>query len=965
MSFFVPNQGNNNLILFHQNIAGLLNKLDYLQVTIQEFIDSGTNISIICATETFLKSGDEKNIRLIDFQLAASYCRPRERRGGACILVKNHIQFNPIKLTDEYATYKSFECCGIEIKSSNLIILCIYRTPKSNIEHFFTNFEALLTRLMKKGKKKIIIAGDLNIDTLISSVNSNRLINMLHYFNISLHINEPTRLIACIDHIASNLKVTNASVHKLGLSDHSGQTAKFKIKLKKSTLQWFETRRDFSKENINKFYDCISSLSFSDILTEENTDDAFNQFHSLFSLFYNLCFPKIEVKINKKNYKTKWITKGIKKSCKIKRHLFKLYETANKNDKPLRRHKYKMYAKTLRRCILGLQEQGNKKYVMNSKNKTKAVWNIITSQVSACSSRTEFEEIRYNGLNLAKPTEIANAFNNYFIETTNANLKSNICPSKFTIDSCQSSMFLSPTSSDEIFKIIMTLKNSNSVGYDNLSTKIIKIVAIPIASVLSHLINKSFSQGVFPTCLKLSVVKPLYKKGDKKMPNNYRPIALIPVFSKIFEKAVHNRLTSFLDKMNIIKKEQNGFRKNHNTTLANYNLIQSIIESLDTKTSAAALFLDMSKAFDFVEHKKLISKLENYGLRGSVKDWFISYLGNRIQCVEINKIENVDGKLMKTEYRSVYKENKYGVPQGSILGPILFLLYINDLPNMTKHKTILFADDTTFIITTKNKEQLENEINLTFKAAMNWFNQNNLKVNIDKTKIMQFRTHQAPKLDINIKYEGQLIESVQTLKFLGIIIDEHCTWKNHITYVCEKLSRFVFVLRRLRETVSYEVALEAYHAYVGSVLQYGLIVWGNCTDINFAFKIQKKCIRALCGADFNDSCRPLFKSMKLLTLTNLYIKQICIFVSDHPDFFPAKPLVTVKALRKRPSNLLQLPTGRLTLFKKNAFAMAIKIYNALPEDLRGLSGSLLKSKLQSWLVEHPFYSLDEYFTYGT
>ncbi|KAL0828886.1 hypothetical protein ABMA28_003792 [Loxostege sticticalis] len=964
MSFFVPKHSDNNLILFHQNIAGLLNKLDNLQVTIQEFIDSGTNISVICATETFLKLGDEKNIRLMDFQLAASYCRPRERRGGACILVKNHIQFNPIKLTDEYATYKSFECCGIEIKSSNLMILCIYRTPKSNIENFFANFEALLMRLMKKGKKKIIIAGDLNIDTLTSNVHSNRLINILHSFNISLHINEPTRLNACIDHIASNLKGTDASVHSLGLSDHSGQTAIFKVKLKKTTLQWVETRRDFNKDNINKFYDCISSLSFSDILTENNTDDAFDRFHSLFSLFYNLCFPKIEVKINKKNNKTRWITKGIKKCCKIKRRLFKLYEMATKNDKPLRRQVYKMYTKTLRRCILGLQKQGNKRYVINSKNKTKAVWNIITSQVSACPTRTEFDEIQYNGFTIAEPTEIANAFNNYFIETTNTNLKSNNCPSKFTLDTCQSSMFLNPTSPDEIFRIIMALKNSNSVGYDDLSTKIIKIVAIPVASVLSHLVNLSFSQGVFPNRLKLSVVKPLYKKGDKKMPNNYRPISLIPVFSKIFEKAVLNRLTNFLDKMNIINKAQNGFRKNHNTTLANYTLIQNVIDSLDTKTPAVALYLDMSKAFDFVEHKNLLSKLESYGIRGSVKDWFSSYLRNRVQCVEINRIEKKGGKLKKIEYRSGQKENKYGVPQGSILGPVLFLLYINDLPKITKHKTILFADDTTFIIKTKNKEHLENEINSTIKDAMNWFNQNNLKVNVDKTKIMQFRTYQTPKLQINIKYDGQPIESVQTYKFLGIIIDEHCNWKNHITNVCERLSRFVFVLRRLRETVSTEVALEAYHAYVVSVLQYGLIIWGNCTDINLAFKIQKKCVRALCGADFKDSCRPLFKNMKLLTLTGLYIKQTCIFVLEHPDFFPAKQLVTVKALRKRPSNLLELPTGRLTLFKRNAYAMAIKIYNALPEDLRGLSVSLFRSKVHSWLTTHPFYSLDEYFAHG-
>lgn len=297
---------------------------------------------------------------------------------------------------------------------------------------------------------------------------------------------------------------------------------------------------------------------------------------------------------------------------------------------------------------------------------------------------------------------------------------------------------------------------------------------------------------------------------------------------------------------------------------------------------------------------------------------------------------------------------------------MLFNLYINDLPRVTKTKTILFADDTTIIIsnneklTEVNKYNFEMTINTTIERIINWMTSNNLRVNINKTKLMQFGTYRTNRLDLNITYQGMLVEKVRDTTFLGLRIDDNCNWKNHVSSICERLSRFAFALRRLRQLSSIETALLAYHAHVASILQYGLILWGNCTEIQSLFVMQKKCVRALTGAEYLDSCRPLFTKYKLHTLTGLYIKQICIFVKDHPKEFPVQQKVFKRQLRDRPKNKIGIPRYRLAMSHKNVYAMAVQIFNSLPDDLRALAGGQFKARLNRWLLSKCFYSLKEY-----
>lgn len=413
----------------------------------------------------------------------------------------------------------------------------------------------------------------------------------------------------------------------------------------------------------------------------------------------------------------------------------------------------------------------------------------------------------------------------------------------------------------------------------------------------------------------------------------------------------------------VLCPEQFGFRDKKSTTHAGFEFIKYITESINGGTPVATLFLDMTKAFDFVNHSKLLIKLERYGIRGRAHDWIRSYLTNRVQCTEINRLTLANNTAVKQVFRSQPKVNHTGVPQGSILGPLLFIIYINDLPNATRHKVVMFADDTTIMVKCDNSLTFNQDINNSLYDIINWMDINDLKINISKTKFMQIQSYNSNRLPMTVEYENEKVEEASSIKFLGFTLDKHLHWKDHIEQVCNRLNRFVFALRRLRDTVSVEAALTAYHGYVSSVLRYGLILWGNSVDVERVLIIQKKCIRVICNAWSDDSCVPLFKKLHILPLPCLYIKEICIFVDTHRHLFKKRAEVLDRQTRQTIMNLLFKPRVRKMIYGKNVFNMCIVIYNKLPKDIKLLKGNSFKSKLTAWLLDKCFYSVKKYLDY--
>lgn len=940
----------------HQNIQGALSKLDFIEITLNEMLNSGKRIDVLCLSESFLKKGDENNLKICNFKLASSFSRCKQKRGGSCILVKKNLYFKQLQICKDLSIEKVFECCGVEIPDHNLVVINIYRVPKYIYEKQFLLFlEALLYNLSKNKKgRKIVISGDWNFNILKQDKNTVELLALLNNYNLKTHINVPTRGQSCLDQIASNLRSATSFVLPLALSDHeTAQFISFNIKkTDKSRLNYIQ-KRDYSLENLQKFKYYMESLSFSDILSINDSNKAFCEFHGLLSLFNDLCFPYIKVKLKHKHCNNRWMTKGLRLSCirKKKLYLKYLHEASNKL---VNQCKYKRYTRLLKRCVFKARQLYNRKFIALAKSKSKATWQIVNGHKNFELSNIDY--IEHNKIKYFEPSDIAELMNNFFIDiannTTYKNLDINYSNS---ISFNPKTIFLNPLSSEEITKIILSLKNSNATGTDGISTKIIKLCAQHFAKPLAHIINLSLVEGRFPATLKCTIVRPLFKKGDTACMDDYRPIANIPIMSKIFERAMYSRLLSFLNVNSVLNNDQYGFRKGSSTTLACFNLMKIITDSMNKKQHVAAIFLDLSKAFDFVDHSILLNKLNKYGIRGKAYEWINSYLSDRQQCTEIHSIRNGELEIV----RSVCKYNRCGVPQGSILGPLLFLLYINDLPNCLNHKCVMFADDTTLIIKSENLDNYNNEINSALANVIDWLSNNNLKINVNKTYLMQFKTYKSQTYNLDVKCKNEKVVEVGITKFLGIHIDQFCGWKSHVSEICGKLHKFVFALRRLSTTCSRDVALTAYHGYVSSVLNYGLLVWGNSVDVEKAFLAQKKCIRAVCNSHFLAPCRPLFKTTRVLPLPCMYIKQISLFVKDHPDYFISYSQIYTRSTRCKKK--LYQPLAKSNVFKRNSFYMAIKIYNNLPTSIQECPRKQFCKVLTRWLLDKCYYSLHDFF----
>ena len=382
------------------------------------------------------------------------------------------------------------------------------------------------------------------------------------------------------------------------------------------------------------------------------------------------------------------------------------------------------------------------------------------------------------------------------------------------------------------------------------------------SEILSKIINISFETGIFPNLCKLAKVIPIYKKDNPLLCLNYRPISLLPVFSKIFERVIYKRMFHYLTENNMIYKRQFGFRENHSTNHALISITETIKASIDKGNIVGGVFIDLQKAFDTVNHKILCHKLSYYGFRGKINDLLKSFLTNRHQYVSINGFD------------SSQLEIKCGVPQGSTLGPLLFLLYINDLRySLKKSIASHFADDTSITFSSKKLKTLETILNTDLKAISDWLKANRLSLNVDKSKLLIFHSKQR-KLDLNyfsIKMEGRKLIPSDNVKYLGLFLDKNLSWDFHVNQLSKKLSRANGILAKIRHFLPTKILISVYYSIFYSHIIYGCSVWAMTTKINLDIitVLQKKCIRIINFADFNSHTNELYDKNQLLKLDDI------------------------------------------------------------------------------------------------
>ena len=701
-------------------------------------------------------------------------------------------------------------------------------------------------------------------------------------------------------------------------------------------------KKDFEHFNEREFEETvINGLNWEEIcmLRIGSSSASFKSFHDTLNFHIDEMAPSKKITLKQFRLMLKpWITRDILKKCDERDSLLK--EIKDEND-PIRKKILRTNFNALRNQVTKEKRRSKKAHFAalfeKNKNTTSKIWKCIRSLVNLKPGKKSSIKLMDDDQNIISDAKtIAQIFNDHFstlgakvqqkIPAVEGNYNSYLYKrssnGKQIINPEGFNFFLSPTKPDEISKIIDGLDPKKSSGPNGIPVFLLKAFKEFFSFWLSKLINLCFETGEFPDLLKMAKVIPLHKKESILNFLNYRPISLLSVFSKIYEKSIYIRIYSYLVKNNLIYAKQFGFRGNHSVNHAIISITEHIRNLIDKGEYVCGIFVDLEKAFDTVHHDILCDKIKVYGLRGNINKLLKSYLSNRKQYVSINGQD------------SDVKDVTCGVPQGSSLGPLLFLLYINDL-RMCLSETSCghFADDTFILFHSKKPKTIETIVNTELKEVVKWLRLNKLSLNAAKTELIFFHSHNHPLNydNISIKMNGYKLTPVDFIKYLGMYIDKFLNWNVHINDLSKKLSRANGVLSKLRYNVPVEICTQVYYAIFYSYLNIGCNVWGFTSEKNIdAIQVlQNKCVRIMTFAPFNSNTdesyielgflkvREVIKTNQLKVVYDFYDKKL---PDDLMSLFVLSSNVhaTNRALNSAINHLIHIPSFDTVTYGRNS-----------------------------------------------
>lgn len=826
-------------------------------------------------SETWFKDDHSNLIDILNYSLI-SVPRQNRKSGGVALYIHNTISYkirNDLNLTPHNSIpINHSESVFLEIinsNSKNIIVGNVYRSHRTDIDLFNSDLTRCLD-MISVDNKLCYICGDFNLDLLKYDTDS-KINNFLTNFfdhNMFPLIDRPTRITShsatLLDNIFTNVfdNKIKSGICVSDITDHYPIfqiTSSLPIKLNPGRITY---KRSFTQCNMRSFVNHIQLTNWNHIINENSVNQSYTLFLDKFTSIYDHCFPVRRLSINSRSNRIPrkpWITSAILTSIRRKNKLYHKFKSSSTDSNRLLFVNY-------RNKLTNLIRVSKKNYYCNllddQKHNLKQTWKILNGLLGRDRKKPFPDCFNINGTVSSDFKTIANGFNNFFINIgprlSNDIPHMNVSPNHFlnNIPSPLNSIFLAPTDLNEVINICASLRTGASPGYDDIKPDVVKVVKHLIAYPLVHIFNLSISTGIVPDQLKFAKVVPIYKSGDSDLCNNYRPISVLPVFSKVFERIIHKRLYNFITHYGLLHPSQFGFRNNYSSYMA-------VVSHLDKGNHTAGIFLDLSKAFDTISHDILITKLHHYGIRGNALEWFRNYLTNRKQYVIYNNCKSDVGTV------------QCGVPQGSVLGPLLFIIFLNDIVYSSKSLSFfIYADDTNAIMSNHDLDCLISSVNNELSNISIWFKVNKLSLNVNKTNYMIFKNRHSSRLynNIHICIDGIELTKVSQTKFLGVIVDESLTWQNHNSYVTNIVSKYSGILFRLKHILPCSTLFSLYNTLVLPHLYYCNIIWAdsnNC-NLNTILVKQKRIVRLCTNSAWLEHTPPLFSQLNTLNIYDIH-----------------------------------------------------------------------------------------------
>ena len=830
------------------NIRSLRNKFHSFRDMISTL---NQPLDIICLSETWLKENDN----ILDFQLENYHMPQCLNRGphklGGGIIVYFHENITQYKINRQLSVNdnesQTFVIDFVLESKKHTLVNC-YRSPSTSGEAFLSKLDDTLGKIKDK---RSIVAGDFNFNLLNISTHkiTKDFIDTFTSQSFYPIITKPTRITdkshTIIDHIWTNIDNYSDNNNNKGyiyvtdISDHLPCIAT--LDCQRIRYKGYKTvqSRQYTEKNMELFRKSIQTKSSALLFHCKNpyisTDEKYNDFFSHFQLIYDECFPLRKRKVHTKTLSKPWITEYLQDLMEKRNRAF---SRRNKNAKS--KKKYRALKEEVELKLSTSRKDYYRKKLSDHNNSLKTKWTIIKEIINRKKSSSDTVPIsskllgkHYSSLAHKLSSKIPDmSYDDVPCSSTKASEKlRNVKGNKdFTFRSI---------TEREVYEEIIKLDKNKGPGIDDLDVKSLKYIADIISEHLCLLFNSTLDSSVYPTLFKTAKCVPIFKGGELNPLEavSYRPISILNSLNKVFEKLIHEQIYRFVERCNILPNFQYGYRKQHNTAQAILDFVQEIKTNTNKQLTSIAVFLDLSKAFDTVNKDILAKKMKDIGFDSKSESLIYNYMSGRKICFQDNMQETYD--------------LEHGVPQGSVLGPLLFIIYTYDIKFLCPdNKVIMYADDTTLVISGRNYTEAVQKSNAILERFVHYFHLNKLSINPAKSKFICFQPKKKTKKESDkteVTMNNMLIEEVTSIKFLGVILNKQLTWTNHKQYVQSKVSKSLGILYNSRKVMTERETVMMYKTFIQSNLLYAIEVWGHTVthDSDILNKAQNKSLRIL------------------------------------------------------------------------------------------------------------------------